>query len=107
MVRPQNPGTLPRTGYYHLIRSQIDRENQLTTQRVIWLLIAEASLAVGYMTLLTVSDESMKRPLLGVQQTLLLWMLPVTGTLGRTVGLCRCAGVCEKDRGTDPVVRGV
>ena len=90
MVCPQNPGALSRAGYYHLIRSPIDHENQLTTQRVIWLLIAEASLAVGYMTLLTVSDESMKRSLLGVQQALLLWMLRIAAILA---GLLAYAGV--------------
>ena len=102
MLRQQTPAPLSRAGYYGLIPSQLDRENQLTTQRVIWLLITEAMFAVGYVTLLTVSAESMTRPLLGVQQTLLLWTLPVTALVA---GLLAYAGVLASLRRVAELIR--
>ena len=75
-----NPGELLRADYYHLIRSQIDGENQLSTQRVIWLLIAEAFFISGYATLLNAPPEA-KQALLEFQRCFLLWILPAAAMI--------------------------
>ena len=78
--RPDNPGELSRADYYGLIRSQIDGENQLSTQRVIWLLIAEAFFISGYATLLNAPPEA-KNAVLEFQRHLLLWVLPLAALI--------------------------
>ena len=76
----QNPGELSRADYYGLIRSQIDAENQISSQRVIWLLIAEAFFIGGYGTLLNGPPEA-KEAVLEFQRQFLLWTLPLAALL--------------------------
>jgi hypothetical protein len=75
--------------YYHMIRCQIDAENELANMRVIWLLIAEAFFIGGYATLLNAHRQA-KNDVYAGQQDLLFWILPFAALVAALLG---CAAV--------------
>lgn len=69
---------------YHLIRSQIEHENELLSQRVIWQILTQAFFLGAYASLLNAPKEP-KNHLFESEQTLLLWLMPVAAILAGLV----------------------
>jgi hypothetical protein len=68
-------GELSLAEFYGVIRSQIEHENELVNQRVIWQILTQAFFFGAYATLLNASKEA-KNVLFESEQTLLLWLIP-------------------------------
>jgi len=68
-------GELSLAELYPLFRSQIEHENDLVSQRVIWQILTQAFFFGAYATLLNASKEA-KNSLFESEQTLLLWLMP-------------------------------
>ncbi len=77
---------LRQADYYQMLRSQIDAENELTSNRVIWLLIAEAFFVGGFATLLNAQAQA-KNGLFAGQQDLLFWLVPIAALLAALLAL--------------------
>jgi hypothetical protein len=73
-------GQLSRAEYYQFIKQQIDHQDNLVNQRVIWQIIAQAFFFSAYTSLMNAPKES-KGPLFDAEQRLLLWLLPLAGFL--------------------------
>ena len=73
-------GDLSLAELYSLIRSQIEHENELVSQRVIWQILTQAFFFGAYATLLNASKEA-KNSLFESEQTLLLWVMPIAALL--------------------------
>jgi hypothetical protein len=71
-------GELSRAEYYRLIKQQIDHQDNLVNQRVIWQIIAQAFFFSAYASLLNAPKEA-KGPPFDAEQQLLLWLLPIAG----------------------------
>jgi hypothetical protein len=82
-------GELSLAEYYGLIRTQIEHEDTLVNQRVIWQIISQAFIFSAYATLLNAPKEA-KTPLLEASQLLLVWVLPVAALC---VGLLTSASI--------------
>jgi hypothetical protein len=82
-------GEVSRAEYYRLIRSQIEHEDNLVNQRVIWQIISQAFIFGAYATVLGVPKEP-KNPFFEGQQQLLVWLLPV---IGLSASLLTSAGI--------------
>ena len=65
---------------YRIIRSQIEHENDLVSQRVIWQILTQAFFFGAYATLLNASKDA-KDSLFESEQTLLLWLMPTAALL--------------------------
>jgi Trk-type K+ transport system membrane component len=72
-------GQLSRAEYYQFIKQQIDHQDNLVNQRVIWQIIAQAFFFSAYTSLMNAPKES-KGPLFDAEQRLLLWLLPLAGS---------------------------
>ena len=68
-------GELSLAELYGLIRSQIEHENDLVSQRVIWQILTQAFFFGAYAALLNASKEA-KNALFESEQALLLWLMP-------------------------------
>ena len=68
-------GELSLAELYGLIRSQIEHENELVSQRVIWQILSQAFFFGAYASLLNAPKEA-KNALFESEQTLLLWLMP-------------------------------
>jgi hypothetical protein len=73
-------GELSRAEYYQFIKQQIDHQDNLVNQRVIWQIIAQAFFFGAYASLMNAPKEA-KGPLFDAEQRLLLWLLPLAGLL--------------------------
>ena len=82
-------GELSRAEYYQFIKQQIDHQDHLVNQRVIWQIIAQAFFFSAYTSLLNAPKEA-KAPPFDAEQQLLLWLLPIAGLL---TGLVTYAGI--------------
>jgi hypothetical protein len=71
-------GQLSRAEYYQFIKQQIDHQDNLVNQRVIWQIIAQAFFFGAYASLMNAPKEP-KGPLFDAEQWLLLWLLPLAG----------------------------
>lgn len=77
-------GELTLAELYTLIRSQIEHENELLSQRVIWQILTQAFFFGAYASLLNAPKEA-KNSLFESEQTLLLWLMPVAALLAGLV----------------------
>ena len=68
-------GELSLAELYGLIRSQIEHENELVSQRVIWQILSQAFFFGAYAALLNAPKEA-KNALFESAQTILLWLMP-------------------------------
>jgi len=68
-------GELSLAELYGLIRSQIEHENDLVSQRVIWQILTQAFFFGAYASLLNASKDA-KNFLFESEQILLLWLMP-------------------------------
>jgi hypothetical protein len=82
-------GELSCAEYYQFIKQQIDHQDNLVNQRVIWQIIAQAFFFGAYATLMNAPKEA-KGPLFDAEQRLLLWVLPMAGLLA---GLLTYVGI--------------
>ena len=82
-------GQLSRAEYYQFIKQQIDHQDNLVNQRVIWQIIAQAFFFSAYTSLMNAPKES-KGPIFDAEQRLLLWLLPLAGFLA---GLLTYVGI--------------
>lgn len=82
-MEPRN-GELTLAELYTLIRSQIEHENELLSQRVIWQILTQAFFFGAYASLLNAPKEA-KNSLFESEQTLLLWLMPVAALLAGLV----------------------
>lgn len=73
-------GELSLAELYGLIRSQIEHENDLVSQRVIWEILTQAFFFGAYASVLNAPPEA-KNSLFDAQQILLLWLLPIAALL--------------------------
>ena len=73
-------GDLNRAEFYGLIRSQIDHQDELVNQRVMWQIITQAFFFSAYTSLLNAQKEA-KTPMFEAEQLLLIWLLPIAGLL--------------------------
>ena len=73
-------GELTLAELYTLIRSQIEHENELLSQRVIWQILTQAFFFGAYAALLNAPKEA-KNHLFESEQALLLWLMPVAALL--------------------------
>jgi len=87
-------GEVSRAEYYGLIRSEIQHEDNLINQRVIWQIISQAFIFGAYATLLNAPKEA-KSPLFEGAQSLLLWIFPIAGL---AVGLLTFASIMSSVR---------
>ena len=87
-------GGLSRAEYYQFIKQQIDHQDNLVNQRVIWQIIAQAFFFGAYASLMNAPKEA-KGPLFDAEQRLLLWLLPLAGLLA---GLSRMLGLCHHSK---------
>jgi hypothetical protein len=69
---------------YSLIRSQIEHENELLSQRVIWQILTQAFFFGAYAALVNAPNEP-KNHLFESEQHLLLWLMPVAALLAGLV----------------------
>jgi len=77
-------GELSLAELYGLIRSQIEHENELLSQRVIWQILTQAFFFGAYASLLNAPKEA-KNDLFESEQALLLWLMPVAALLAGLV----------------------
>lgn len=82
-------GELSQAEYYQFIKQQIDHQDNLVNQRVIWQIIAQAFFFGAYASLMNAPKEP-KGPLFDAEQWLLLWLLPLAGLLA---GLLAYVGI--------------
>lgn len=82
-------GELSCAEYYQFIKQQIDHQDNLVNQRVIWQIIAQAFFFGAYASLMNAPKEA-KGPLFDAEQRLLLWLLPLAGLLA---GLLTYVGI--------------
>lgn len=82
-------GELNLAELYQLIRGQIDHEDDLVSQRVLWALLTQAFFFGAYVGLLNASREA-KNSIFEAEQILFLWLLPTTALL---TGLLASAGI--------------
>jgi hypothetical protein len=75
-----NSGELSLAELYGLIRSQIEHENELVSQRVIWQILTQAFFFGAYASLLNAPKEA-KNYLFESEQILLLWLMPIAAIL--------------------------
>ena len=75
-----NSGELSLAELYAIIRSQIEHENELVSQRVIWQILTQAFFFGAYASLLNASKEG-KNFLFESEQSLLLWLMPTAALL--------------------------
>jgi hypothetical protein len=68
-----NDGDLSLAELYSVIRGQIDHEDDLVSQRVLWVLLTQA--------LLLNAPKEARNSLFEAEQTLLLWLLPTAALL--------------------------
>ena len=73
-------GELSLAELYNIIRSQIEHEGDLISQRVIWQILTQAFFFGAYATLLNAPDEA-KNTFFEVEQILLVWLLPTAALL--------------------------
>ena len=73
-------GELSLAELYSVIRCQIDHEDDLVSQRVLWALLTQAFFVRAYVGLLNASKE-VKNSLFEAEQTILLWLLPTAALL--------------------------
>jgi hypothetical protein len=73
-------GELSQAQYYDRIREQIQHEDELVNLRVVWQLLAQSFFFSTYASLLTVKGET-KNLLYGVEQDVLLWLIPIAALL--------------------------
>jgi len=73
-------GELSRAEYYQFIKQQIDHQDNLVNQRVIWQIIAQAFF-FGAFAAVTNAPKEAKGPLFEAAQGLLLWLLPLAGLI--------------------------
>lgn len=74
-MKPDN-GELSLAELYTLLRAQIEHENELVSQRVIWQILTQAFFFGAYASLLNAPKEA-KSYLFESEQILLLWLMPV------------------------------
>ncbi|MDN5943217.1 MAG: hypothetical protein L0H94_15165 [Nitrospira sp.] len=74
---------------YRLIRGQIDHEDDMVNQRVLWSLLTQAFFFGAYVALLNAPSEP-KNFLFANEQKLLLWLLPIAALL---TGLLAYVGI--------------
>jgi hypothetical protein len=77
-------GELSLAELYSLVRSQIEHENELLSQRVIWQILTQAFFFGAYASLVNAPKEA-KSHLFESEQTLLLWLMPVAALLAGLV----------------------
>jgi hypothetical protein len=82
-------GKLSQAQYYDRIRDQIQHEDELVNLRVVWQLLAQSFFFSTYASLLTVKGEA-KNLLYGVEQDVLLWLVPIAALLA---GILTCLSV--------------
>ena len=82
-------GELSLAELYALIRSQIEHENELLSQRVIWQILSQAFFFGAYAALLNAPREA-KNALFESEQSLLLWLMPSAAII---VGLFTYIGI--------------
>ena len=73
-------GELTLAELYTIIRSQIEHEGDLISQRVIWQILTQAFFFGAYATLLNAPDAA-KNTFFEVEQLLLVWLLPTAALL--------------------------
>lgn len=73
-------GDLTHADYYHLIRSQIEHEDELVNLRVVWQLLVQSFFFSAYATLLNAPQEA-KKVFFERLQELLTWLIPTAGLL--------------------------
>lgn len=82
-------GELSPAELYSVIRGQINHEDDLVSQRVLWALLPQAFFIGAYVGLLNAPSEP-QNALFGEEQTLLLWLLPTAAFL---TGLLAYVGI--------------
>ena len=82
-------GELSLAELYGLIRSQIEHENDLVSQRVIWQILTQVFFFGAYASLLNAPLEA-KNSLFETEQILLLWRMPTAALLA---GLLTYVGI--------------
>lgn len=73
-------GELSLAELYAIIRSQIEHEDELLSQRVIWQILTQAFFFGAYASLVNAPKEA-KNYLFESEQTLLLWLMPIAALL--------------------------
>jgi hypothetical protein len=66
--------------YYRLIRGQIEHQDELVNQRILWQIIAQAFFFSAYASVLNAPQDA-KTPLFEAGQLLLFWLMPIAGLL--------------------------
>ncbi|RPH80118.1 MAG: hypothetical protein EHM80_06110 [Nitrospiraceae bacterium] len=77
----EKDGELRLCDLYGLIRSQINHEDDLVSQRVLWALLPQAFFLGAYVGLLNAPYQPRKNSIFAEEQILLLWLLPMAGLL--------------------------
>ena len=77
-------GELTLAQLYTLIRSQIEHENELLSQRVIWQILTQAFFFGAYASLVNAPKEP-KNHFFESEQILLLWLMPVAALMAGLV----------------------
>ena len=73
-------GEQTKAEYYGLIRGQIEHQDNLVNQRVIWQIISQSFFFGAYASLLNAPKEA-KSAFFEAEQILLIWLLPIAGLL--------------------------
>ncbi len=71
----QQEQTMTQADFYHLLKHQIENEDNLVNQRLIWLVFSQSFMFSAFAVLLN-APEKPKSPMFGDLQEVMVWLIP-------------------------------